>query len=77
MYLLRELRFEGTAVSNPYLTSVGIDREEAIRRLRKIPHLGFHRQGELISFEMAYPSLMEWAVATGLVEIAIAEEAQK
>ncbi len=72
MYLLKEIDYAGTAINNLYLTSVGIDSEEAIRRLRKIDHLGFRRQGELISFEWRYPNMFEWAIATGIVNAPLA-----
>ncbi|MCF7962614.1 MAG: helix-turn-helix domain-containing protein [Pirellula sp.] len=59
--------------ANGYLASVGIDSEEAIRRLRKIEHLGFRRQGELISFEWQYPTMLDWAAALGIVDAPVAE----
>lgn len=73
MYLLKEISYAGTAINNPYLASVGIDSEEAIRRLRKIQHLGFCRQGELISFEWHYSNMLDWATAIGIVDAPLAE----
>ncbi len=75
MYLLKDVTYSGTAINNPYLLSVGIDADEAIRRLRKIDHLGFHRQGELISFEWQYPTMLDWAAALGIVDAPVAEGA--
>ncbi len=77
MYLLKDVTYAGTAINNPYLASVGIDADEAIRRLRKIDHLGFHRQGELISFEWHYPSLFDWAAAMGIVNASVIEGASQ
>lgn len=73
MYLLKEINYKGTAISNPYLASVGIDSEEAIRRLRKIQHLGFCRQGELISFEWQHSTMLDWATATGIIQAPVIE----
>ncbi|WP_372716086.1 hypothetical protein [Novipirellula sp.] len=67
MYLLREIEYKGTAISNPYLTSVGLDQEEAIRRFRAIRELGFSRQGDLIHFDWKHNSMMEWARSEGIL----------
>lgn len=75
MYLLKEINYAGTAINNLYLASVGIDSDEAIRRLRKIDHLGFGRQGELISFDWHYPSIFDWASAVGIVDAPVPEGA--
>ena len=77
MYLLKEITYTGTAINNPYLASVGIDSEEAIRRLRKIEHLGFCRQGGLISFEWQYSTMLDWATATGIVDAPVVEGASR
>jgi len=77
VYLLKEVSYGGTAIANPYLASVGIDTEEAIRRLRKLTYLGFHRQGESISFEWQYPSLFEWANGVGILDATVAGGASK
>ncbi|MFN3151824.1 hypothetical protein [Bremerella sp.] len=73
MYLLREISYAGTAISNPYLTSVGIDTDEAIRRLRKIPELGFRRQGDLTTFDWHHQSMLDWARAAGLLDVEVSE----
>ena len=73
MYLLKDVRYAGTAIANPYLASVGLDAEEAIRRLRRIPGLGFRRQGDLISFEWQHETMMDWAHAAGLIDAEVSE----
>jgi hypothetical protein len=75
MYLLKEITYSGTAINNPYLASVGLDSEEAIRRLRKIEHLGFCRQGDLINFEWRYSTMLDWATATRIVDVPVVEGA--
>jgi hypothetical protein len=77
MYLLKEITYSGTAINNPYLASVGLDSEEAIRRLRKIEHLGFCRQGDLINFEWRYSTMLDWATATRIVDVPVVEGASK
>jgi len=67
MFVLKEIEYDGTAISNLYLASVGLDSEEAIRRLRNIKNLGFRRQGSLVNFEWQYKSMMDWAIASELV----------
>ena len=67
MYLLREIQYEGTAIRNPYLASVGLDQEEAIRRIRAIRELGFSRQGDLIHFDWKHDSMMNWARSAGIL----------
>lgn len=67
MHLLRNVQYIGTAIDNPYLASVGLDQEEAIRRLRAVPALGFSRQGDLFNFDWEHSSLMDWAGSVGIV----------
>ena len=61
MYLLRGVDFAGTLVDNPYTASVGLDRALLEERLRGLPALDFRRQGEILDFGWAYPSLLGWA----------------
>lgn len=61
MYLLRGLRFEGTLLDNPYLTSVGLTGALLEQRLRALPGLTFRRMGDLTDFEWAAPDLPAWA----------------
>lgn len=70
MYLLREVEIAGTPLVNPYVASVGLDVDMLTRRLRLIPAVGFHRQGELIDFQWQYDSLESWAEAKGLLNTA-------
>ena len=67
MYLLREVRFDGTLIANPYVASVGFDADTLSRRLRTIPALGFRRQGELIDFQWQHDAMEQWAEASGLL----------
>ena len=67
-YLLRDVRFAGTLIANPYVASVGLDRDRVCRRLRAIPAVGFRRQGELIDFQWQYDHLQQWAEAAGLCD---------
>ncbi len=63
MYLLRDLRFEGTLLANPYLASVCLEGTQLEVRLRGLVGLSFRRQGDLIDFGWRYPSLVDWAQA--------------
>ncbi len=64
MYLLREVRFEGTLLENPYLASVGLVGLALEDRLRVLKALRFRRQGELVDFGWRYGDLPEWASTT-------------
>lgn len=60
LYLLRETRFEGTLVSNPYLQSVGIDDELLSQRARRLPGVAMHKMMGIVDFEWAHPDLAGW-----------------
>jgi hypothetical protein len=64
LYLLREIRFEGTLLSNPYIASVGLDGPLAEARLRALPSLEFRRQADLIDVAWRYDGLEAWSEAT-------------
>jgi hypothetical protein len=64
MYLLREVRFEGSLTENPYLASVGLEGGFLDQRLRNLPGISFHRMAHLTEFEWAAPDLVTWAEAT-------------
>lgn len=64
MHLLREVRFEGTLLANPYLASVGLDFGLVEDRLRSLPSLSFRRQADLVDFGWRFESLEAWAEAT-------------
>ncbi len=61
MYLLRETRFQGSLLDNPYLGSVGLSGSLLDERLRELPGLRFRRQGSLIEFGWSHPDLRAWA----------------
>lgn len=63
MYLLREVRFEGTLFANPYLESVGLEGRYLDDRLRGLPGLDFDRQADLVALEWRYADLEAWAEA--------------
>ena len=64
LYLLRDLEFNGTLLQNPYLASVGLDGSAVPDRLRRLPDVGYAKQGELKEFDWRYPDLRAWAAAT-------------
>ena len=66
MYLLRCTQFAGTLLQNPYVASLGLDADEIVARLRRIPAIGFQRQSGLQEFNWQYDSLAHWARAGGL-----------
>lgn len=66
LYLLREVRFQGTLVHNPYLASVGLEEDELNRRLRGLAALNFQRQGDVLDFGWRYSNLTDWAENTVL-----------
>ncbi len=60
-YLLREVEFEGTLLSNPYFRSVGLEGAALEERLRAL--VGLRRQGDLVELEWPHTSLTAWAEA--------------
>ena len=67
MYLLRSTQFEGTLLQNPYVASLGLDADEIVARLRRIPAIGFQRQSGLKEFNWQYDSHEDWARASGIL----------
>ncbi len=63
LYLLRQTRFEGTLLDNPYLISVGLTEGDLEKRMRRLDGVAFNRMGDLESFEWAFDDLMSWAEA--------------
>jgi hypothetical protein len=61
MYLLREVKFEGTLLKNPYIASVGLEGLSLQDRLRHLPGMAFKRQGGHVEFGWCYPDLRAWA----------------
>lgn len=64
MYLLRETRFAGTMLENPYVASVGLVDDALDARLRRLPGLSLRRMGNLTEFEWGSPDLASWARET-------------
>jgi len=64
-YLLREVRFSGTLLDNPYLRSVGLADGLLEQRLRRLGVLQLRRQGDLVDFEWRYDGLAQWAECMG------------
>lgn len=63
LYLLSELKFEGTLKDNPYLLSVGIDGELWGQRVRKLPWLEYQRMADVHDLTWHYDSLVAWGEA--------------
>ncbi|HOU91093.1 MAG TPA: hypothetical protein PLU22_08615 [Polyangiaceae bacterium] len=61
LYLLREVRIEGSLTENPYLLSVGLDQELLALRGRALPGVSVRRMMHLVEFDWAYPDLATWA----------------
>lgn len=61
LYLLRGVDFAGTLLQNPYLTSVGLEGDALVARLRALPALSFRRQADLVDFGWRFPDLPAWA----------------
>jgi hypothetical protein len=64
LHLLRGTTFAGTLRDNPYLASVGLTDTTLEERLRTLPALRYHRQGDLVDFGWQFATLQEWADAT-------------
>jgi hypothetical protein len=64
LYSLRDIRFEGTMLSNPYFASIGLTAGVIDQRLRGVRGVRVHRMGELLDFEWEFPTLAAWAEAT-------------
>lgn len=61
LYLLREIRFEGSLTDNPYLRSVGLTGTFLDHRLRNIQSIHLRRVGNVCDFEWAHADLARWA----------------
>lgn len=61
LHLLRGTTIEGSLKDNPYLVSVGIDREEFERRVRRLSWMRYNRMGNVEELEFEYPNLLAWA----------------
>jgi hypothetical protein len=61
LYLLREVRFDGSFLDNPYLASVGLDAETLPARLAALRGVRFRQLGDVVDFEWGAPNLRTWA----------------
>jgi hypothetical protein len=61
LYLLREIRFEGSLTANPYLASVGLDDELLAARSKTLPGVTLRRMMHLVEFDWAFAELSAWA----------------
>ena len=61
LYLLRNIDFKGSLLSNLYLISVGLSDGYLEQRLRRLPGLNFSRMGDLQDFNWTYSDLENWA----------------
>jgi hypothetical protein len=66
LYLLREVDFQGTLLTNPYLHSVGLEGVLLNDRLKRLPDLSFARQGDLVDMGWKHRNLIEWAAHSGM-----------
>ncbi len=61
LYLLRQTRFRGTLLDNPYLISLGLAGGDLEKRVRRLDGVAFNRMGDLESFEWVFEDLEAWA----------------
>lgn len=61
LHLLREIRFEGTLLDNPYLRSVGMSGKFLEDRLRTLRGAELRRMGDLVEFDTDAPDLKSWS----------------
>ncbi len=62
LYLLRQIKFEGSLLRNPYFRSVGLEGAFLEERLAKLSGLSFRRMGDIHEFGWRYANLQCWAV---------------
>jgi hypothetical protein len=62
LYLLRTVRFDGALGEDPYLRSLGADREMLPQTLQRVPGVAYHRLGGVEDIEWQYPSLNAWGM---------------
>ncbi len=63
LYALRDLRFEGTLVQNPYLASLGLIGGNISDRLRTLASLEFRQIGDVHEMHWRFPDLEAWAAS--------------
>jgi hypothetical protein len=62
LYLLRGIRFEGALGEDPYLRSLGLDRDGLPSALQRAPGLAYQRLGRVEELDWQYPDLTTWGV---------------
>jgi hypothetical protein len=62
LYLLRTVRFSGALGDDPYLRSLGADRQALPGVLQRVPGVSYQRLGQVEELEWSYPSLATWGV---------------
>lgn len=60
LYLLRAVRFAGTLGDDPYLRSLGADRDALPLLLERVAGLTYRRLGGVDEVDWHYPSLIDW-----------------
>lgn len=61
LHLLREVRFDGTLLDNPYLRSVGLSGSFLEDRIRKLDGVELRRMGDLTEFDSRIGNLESWS----------------
>lgn len=64
LYLLRTVRFAGVLGDDPYLRSLGLDRESLPRALHRVPGIQYRRLGGVEELDWEYPTLTAWGEQT-------------
>ena len=72
LHLLREVDFQGTLLTNPYLHSVGLEGGQLNDRLKRLPDLCFGRQGDLVDMGWKHRDLVDWAAHSGITRELVA-----
>jgi hypothetical protein len=62
LYLLRGLRFAGALGADPYLRSLGVNRDNIALALRRVPGVAYRRHGGAEEFDWQYPTLTAWGL---------------
>ncbi len=61
LFLLREIRFDGSLVDNPYLRSLGITDSVLDHHLRGAASVALRRAGNLWEFDWHHENLLRWS----------------
>jgi hypothetical protein len=60
LYLLRGVRIEGSLANNPYLRSLGFNREAFGGIASRVPGIRYAELGGVVDLTFVEPSLMAW-----------------